>query len=141
MSGVKADISVSIDGFITGPSVGPGNGLGDDGERLHEWLYYLESFRAMHHQEGGERTRDTEILAEAFAGVGAIVMGRGMFDASEEAWGPEPPFEMPVFVMTHERRDPLVKGATTFTFVDDDASVERKKLLATAPCRSLAAGR
>jgi len=121
MGDVRADISVSIDGFITGSNVGPGNGLGNGGERLHEWLVGLESFRELHHGEGGERTRDSEILAESFDGVGAFVMGRGMFDSGEEPWGPEPPFDMPVFVMTHEQREPLVKAATTFVFVEDDA--------------------
>jgi dihydrofolate reductase len=120
MGDVRADISVSIDGFITGPNVGPGNGLGDGGERLHDWLVDLESFRELHHERGGQHNRDAEILAEAFDGVGAFVMGRGMFDAGEEPWGPDPPFDMPVFVMTHERREPLEKSATTFIFVEDD---------------------
>src|SRR5512132_506994 len=99
MGDVRADISVSIDGFITGPNVGPGNGLGDGGERLHEWLVDLESFRELHHEHDGQRNRDAEVLAEAFDGVGAFVMGRGMFDSGEEPWGPDPPFDMPVFVM------------------------------------------
>ena len=111
---------MSLDGFIAGPNDGVGNGLGDGGERLHEWVYGLKSWRGPHGHEGGETGEEDDILGEAFEQLGAIVMGRRMFDIAEEPWGDDPPFHMPVFVVTHRARDPLVKqGGTTFTFVTD----------------------
>ena len=119
MGKVTADISMSLDGFIAGPNDRPGNGLGDGGERLHQWVYDLASWRQPHGLSGGETNRDSEILEEAFENVGAIVLGRRMFD-NAEGWGDEPPFHVPVFVLTHEAREKLVKqGGTTFTFVTD----------------------
>lgn len=119
MAKVISDISVSLDGFIAGPNDHPGNGLGDGGEQLHEWATSLESWRERHGLSGGQHNQDAEILDEAFENVGAIVVGRRMFD-NAEGWGDEPPFHMPVFVLTHEAREKLAKkGGTTFTFVTD----------------------
>src|SRR5687767_6376382 len=114
------DISMSLDGFITGPNPGVSNGLGDGGERLHEWLIELSSWREMHGLEGGKEGEDSDVVAGAYDTAGAIVMGRGMFDVGVGPWGDEPPFHMPVFVVTHREREPLVKsGGTTYTFVTD----------------------
>ncbi len=102
MAKVIADQSMSLDGFSTGPNVGPGNGMGDGGELLHEWM------------EG----RYTEGPEKLFEHSGAVVVGRRMFDLGVEPWGENPPFHMPVFVVTHRAEDPLVKeGGTTYTFV------------------------
>jgi dihydrofolate reductase len=118
MPKVAANISTSLDGYVAGPNDGPDNGLGDGGERLHQWVYGLESWRERHGLEGGEASRDAEILEETFATTGAIVLGKRMFD-NARGWGEEPPFHMPVFVLTHEARDPVEKdGGTTFTFVE-----------------------
>ncbi|MFN2590280.1 MAG: dihydrofolate reductase family protein [Actinomycetota bacterium] len=117
-SKVKVDISASLDGFIAGPSDGIRNPLGDGGDRLHEWIYGLASWREPHGLAGGETNRDAEVVEEAFAGIGAVVMGRRMFDLGEGPWGDNPPFHVPVFVVTHQAREPLAKeGGTTFTFV------------------------
>jgi len=103
---VIAEQSVSLDGFSAGPNVGIGNGMGDGGELLHEWM----------EQEGGGE----EIRAETFKTSGAAVLGRRMFDVGVDPWGDDPPFHMPVFVVTHRARDPLPKaGGTTYTFVID----------------------
>lgn len=118
MGKVFVDITTSLDGFVAGPNDGPENGLGDGGERLHEWVYGLASWREPHGLEGGETGRDSELLAEAFSRTGAFILGRRMFD-NAKGWGDEPPFHAPVFVLTHERRAPLAKKGTTFTFVDD----------------------
>jgi dihydrofolate reductase len=116
---VVADITTSLDGFVAGPNDGPELGLGEGGERLHEWVYDLESWRGPHGLAGGERNQDSEILDEAFKTAGAIVVGRRMFD-NAGGWGDHPPFHMPVFVLTHEIREPEAKeGGTTFTFVND----------------------
>jgi dihydrofolate reductase len=119
MSVVVAGMSMSLDGFIAGPNDGVGNPLGDGGERLHEWVVRLRSWRRAHGLEGGETGPDDELFARSFDATGAFVMGRRMFDLGEGPWGEEPPFHKPVFVVTHRPRDPVVKeGRTTFTFVD-----------------------
>lgn len=108
MGKVTADQSMSVDGFTTGPNVRIGNPLGDGGERLHAWMF----------QEGGATGRNAEIRDEFFASTGALLMGRRMFDMGVEPWGDNPPFHQPVFVVTHQTRDPLVKqGGTTYVFV------------------------
>ena len=127
MGKVKFDISVSLDGFIAGPNDSPDNGLGEGGEALHDWITGTESWRVRHGYEGGEVTPDSDILDEAFEGVGAIIVGRRMFDNAQE-WGDEPPFHMPVFVLSHHERDSVEKqGGTTFHFVTDgiEAALDR----------------
>ncbi len=120
MSKVYVDITMSLDGYIAGPNDGPEQGLGEGGERLHEWIYGLESWRAIHNMEGGDANRDSDLLAEAFANTGAVLMGRNMFDYAVEVWGDEPPFRAPVYVVTHRSHDPIVKaGGTTYFFVTD----------------------
>ena len=108
MTKVYADITMSLDGFITEPNVPAGNPLGDDPGRLHDWMF-------------GRRTdADAEIRDELYARSGAVVIGRRMFDVGVEPWGDPPPFGMPVFVVTHERRDPMpMQGGTTYSFVAD----------------------
>ena len=120
MGKVSFDISVSLDGFIAGPNDGVGNGLGDGGEKLHEWGIRQRSWREAHGYEGGEEGTDSDVMEETFANAGAIIIGRRMFDLAEDPWGDEPPFHMPVFVVTHRDREPLEKrGGTTFHFVTD----------------------
>jgi dihydrofolate reductase len=117
MTKVKVDISVSLDGYVAGPDDGPEQPLGRGGEALHEWVVATQGWRERHGYEGGTSGIDSEMLEEAFAGVAAIVMGRRMFDLGEPYWGEDPPFRMPVFVVTHEQREAIVRGETTFAFV------------------------
>lgn len=133
MSTVNANISMSVDGYIAGPNDTPENALGDGGERLHEWIYELASWREMHGLDGGKTNRNDEIIAETTENVGAVIMGRRMFSNDDGPWGDEPfdghwgdnpPFGVPVFVLTHHARDSLeMNGGTSFTFVTD--GVER----------------
>jgi len=125
---LRLDISISLDGYVAGPNPSEENPLGIGGEQLHEWALPLEAWRRPHGLEGGEVNRSSEVMEETQANLGATVMGRNMFggegswDAKpwEGWWGDEPPFHMPVFVITHHDREPLVKdGGTTFTFVTD----------------------
>ena len=110
MPKVAANISTSLDGYVADPE--------DDVDRLHQWLYDLASWRAAHGLEGGETSRDADVLEETFATSGAVVIGKRMYDLAG-GWGEEPPFHMPVFVLTHEARDPVEKdGGTTFSFVE-----------------------
>lgn len=115
--GATADMSVSLDGHIAGPNDRPGNGLGDGGEALHEWVVELRSWREAHGREGGKTGPLDEEFAEGFAALGASVIGRRMFDNAEE-WGDDPPFDYPVFVLTHRPRESFVKGKTEFHFVE-----------------------
>lgn len=120
MSKVFADISVSLDGFIAGQNDSVELPLGEGGERLHQWLIELASWRKWHNLSGGETGTDSDIMEESFKNTGAVLMGRRMFDLGEPHWGDDPPFHVPVFVVTHHPREPLVKeGGTTFNFIPD----------------------
>lgn len=138
---LRLDISISLDGFVAGPNPSEDDPLGEAGERLHDWAVALEAWRRPHGLEGGEVNASTPFLEESFARAGAIIMGRNMFggagpwgdDPWEGWWGDEPPFHMPVFVLTHHAREPLVKkGGTTFTFVTDgiESALEQARKVA-----------
>jgi dihydrofolate reductase len=140
MGKVHADITMSLDGFVAGPNDGPDLPLGEGGERLHEWVFGLASWRKPHGLEGGETGRDSEVLAEAMDENGAVVVGRRMFD-NAHGWGDNPPFHVPVFVLTHEAREPLPKeGGTTFTFVTEGIESALEQARAAAGDRNVAIG-
>src|SRR5258708_10394160 len=88
---------------------------------LQQWVFPLRFFREnLKLGEGGEEGRDNDIARATFERTGASVMGKRMFDAGEQAWPEEAPFHTPVFVVTHEKRDPWERpGGTTFHFVND----------------------
>jgi dihydrofolate reductase len=143
MGKVIASQSISLDGFSAGIKVGRDNPLGEDGERLHEWLYGLDSWRGQHNLEGGESNADGELLDELFANLGAVIMGRTMFECGEGPWGDEPPFHVPGFVLAHEPRDPVEKhGGTSFTFVHEgvDHALELAQRVAGENDVSIAGG-
>src|SRR5215217_5956036 len=120
MGKVHADISMSLDGFVAGANAGPQNALGDEGDRIQQWMYDVESWRERQSLEGGQSNQDDEVSKERFARSGAYVMGRRMFDEGEVGWADPPPFRAPVFVLTRQAREPWVRqGGTTFTFVTD----------------------
>jgi len=127
----KAQISVSLDGYMAGPNQGEDNPLGEGGMGLHEWAVKLSSWRGEHHQEGGEGDENPSnaVIDAAQENVGAVVMGRNMFGPIRGEWGGEdwrgwwgedPPFHTPVFVLTHHPRESFeMEGGTTFHFVTD----------------------
>ena len=128
MSKLRVHISVSADGYVAGPNQSEENPLGEGGENLHDWIVSLKAWRAAHGMEGGDVNASTAVVEEAQANVGAEIMGRGKFgggpgpwadDEWKGWWGEEPPFHMPVFVLTHHEREPLTLSDTTFTFVTD----------------------
>ncbi len=140
MSNVKVlAFSVSLDGFGAGPGQDLDNPLGVRGEDVHAWSVTTAAFRTMHGSEGGREGVDSAFIARSFENVGAWVMGRNMFgpirgpwmdDSWRGWWGEEPPFHVPVYVLTHYARAPLVmSGGTTFHFVTDgaQAALERAK--------------
>lgn len=114
MGKVIAAITASVDGFITGPDDGPKYGLGRGGERLHYWVmggpwtYDGGHDFAMHGP-------DRDFYDGLEAGIGAGVVGRGMYDAAG-AWGGTNPFGGPLFVLTHRLQD-QPPAASGFTFV------------------------
>ena len=115
MAEVKAGITSSLDGFTTGPNDGPGCGLGDGGERLHYWVFGGPWTYDDERPDGGPIGVDKEVLDETMASLGAVVGGRGTYEAAE-AWGGSNPWDVPFFVVTHRTEDEP-KGAG-FTFVD-----------------------
>jgi dihydrofolate reductase len=129
MSSVRAHISISLDGYVAGPNQSEENPLGEGGEQLHDWVVELKAWRERHGMEGGEENVSSAIVEEEKDNVGAEIMGRGMFGPPEGGpwgddpwrgwWGEDPPFHMPVFVLTHYEREPLTLSDTTFTFVTD----------------------
>lgn len=112
-------VSMSLDGFIAPASTG--ELMGKQWMELQAWVFPLRYFRErLKLGEGGEEGRDNDILRETFERTGASVMGKRMFDAGERMWPEEAPFRTPVFVVTHEKRDPWERpGGTTFHFVND----------------------
>jgi len=148
------DISMSLDGFIAGPNQTLEQPLGEGGERLHEWAFRLASWRKPHGLSGGETgTVDDVVVEESLGAQGAVVMGRRMFSGGEGPWeddpnadawwGDNPPFHVPVFVLTHHPRETVVKkGGTTFTFVTDgiESALEQARAAAGDKDVSLAGG-
>jgi len=153
LSKLHLRISMSLDGFVAGPQQSVANPLGIGGLRLHQWLFSLAVWRAMHGLEGGEVNESSRIVEESLANIGATVMGRNMFGGHPGPWdtvnpwagwwGDNPPFHHPVFVLTHYAREPLeLAGGTTFTFVTDgiESALKRARQAARGADVSLGGG-
>ena len=112
-------VSMSLDGFIAPESTS--DLMGQQWMELQQWVFPQRFFREnLKLGEGGEEGLDNDILRETFERTGASVMGKRMFDAGEQMWPEEAPFHTPVFVVTHEKREPWERpGGTTFHFVND----------------------
>ena len=112
-------VTMSLDGFIAPESLD--DLMQQQWMELQQWIFPLRFFREnLKLGEGGEEGRDNDIVRETFERTGASVMGKRMFDAGERAWPEEAPFHTPVFVVTHEQRDPWERlGGTSFHFVND----------------------
>ena len=117
---VIATMTVSVDGYVTGPGDGPGCGLGIGGERLHYWVMGGPWSYDREHDPGAMAGADKEFFDELVANLGAAVCGRGMYEAAG-AWGGTNPFGGPLFVLTH-RTDDAPDPSSGFVFVDDLAS-------------------
>ena len=115
MTKVVATITISLDGYVTGPNDGPGQGLGEGGERLHYWVFGGPWTYEDASPKGGPAGADKEYLDEGLARAGAVVIGRNMYEAAD-AWGGTNPFGVPLFVVTHRPGDQPEEGG--FTFVD-----------------------
>ena len=137
-----AAFSVSLDGYGAGPGQDLAHPLGHGGEALHGWAWPTQTFQRMFGQSGGTTGPDEDFAAASFANVGAWILGRNMFgpvrgpwtdDEWKGWWGPNPPYHVPVFVLTHHARAPIeMEGGTTFHFVTDGihAALERARAAA-----------
>jgi dihydrofolate reductase len=114
MTKVLAGITTSVDGYIAGPDDGPGKGLGDGGERLHNWVFG-GPWRYDDEERGEATGADAQWLQEAMARVGAVVGGRWTYEAAGH-WGDENPWGLPFFIVTHRPDEEPPGGA--FRFVD-----------------------
>ena len=107
MSRVLLEMSMSLDGCVTGPHVSDEEPLGRGGEALHEWMF-----------AGRSPDEAREWLSEEFSGIGAVIMGRRMVDLGMRFWGEEPVFHAPCFVVTHRAAETIEKeGGTSYVFV------------------------
>jgi dihydrofolate reductase len=120
-------VSVSLDGFATGEGQSHDAPFGHAGERLHEWMFATRWGREMLGQPGGSRGVDDAVLRLFTPEIGAEIMGAGKFGHPgwhedpewQGAWGPNPPFHTPVFVLTHHTRPSIeMEGGTTYHFID-----------------------
>ena len=122
---VGVDKSMSLDGYITGPNPGPDNPLGDGGDRIFAWMMAEAASAPDTPPRDGRALSEEwdEQFTDVFATTGAVIMGKRMFEIIDgpDGWvAPDgTPFPWPVFVLTHERRQPATKGKTAFTFVND----------------------
>jgi dihydrofolate reductase len=130
VSRVTCHQSVSLDGFSAGVNQSLEDPLGENGLRVHEWMFATNPWRKSQGLPAVPESQDDAIATELMsnAGVGANIMGRNMFGpirgewdlAWKGWWGDDPPYHGPVFVLTHHARDPVpMQGGTTFYFVTD----------------------
>jgi len=136
---------ISIDGYGAGPGQSLENPLGVGGMALHEWVFPTRTFGRLHGNGDGSTGVDDDFAARGFDGIGAWILGRNMFgplrgpwpdDEWKGWWGPNPPYHVPVFVLTHHTRAPItMEGGTVFHFVTDGLEA------ALARARQAAGGR
>ena len=132
-----SSFSISIDGFGAGARQDLQNPLGVRGPEMFSWFFQTDVWKKMQGESGGGQGVDNQMAERAFENVGAWILGRNMFgpvrgpwpDESWKGWwGDEPPYHVPVFVLTHHARKPLVmQGGTTFHFVTDGAESALKR--------------
>jgi dihydrofolate reductase len=134
MSKVKvAAFGLSLDGYGAGPNQDLDNPLGRRGLELHQWFQATRTFQRRFGKEQGKTGIDDDFAGRGFENVGAFILGRNMFspvrgpwpDESWRGWwGENPPYHVPVFVLTHHARPPLeMEGGTTFHFVTEGIHV------------------
>ena len=153
MSRLRLRITMSFDGYTSGPNQSVKEPLGVGGERLHEWVVALRAWRSAHGRTGGEDNESSRVFEAEMANIGATIMGRHMFGGHpggwdvEEPWrgwwGKNPPFHHAVFVVTHHDRAPLtMEGGTTFYFVSDgiESALDQARRAAGSKDVALAGG-
>ena len=136
------NFAISLDGYGAGPRQSRENPLGVGGEELHDWFVPTRTFQETHGKTGGTTGVDNDFAARGFAGVGAWIMGRNMFgpirgpwpdDSWKGWWGKNPPYHVPVFVLTHHPKAPVpMEGGTEFRFVTSGIHDALEQALAAA---------
>ena len=134
--------AVSLDGYGAGPEQSLKNPLGVGGEALHRWFVPTRTFQTMLGKADGTTGPDDDFAARGFANIGAWILGRNMFgpvrgpwpdEAWKGWWGDNPPYHVPVFVLTHYPRPSItMAGGTTFHFVTDGSEAARKRAFEAA---------
>jgi dihydrofolate reductase len=144
--------SISLDGYGAGPDQDLDNPLGKGGGAVHGWAHATRTFHEMIGKPGeGEEGTDEDLFAKkAFENVGAWIMGRNMFgpvrgpwkdDAWKGWWGPNPPYHVPVFVLTHHQRPALeMEGDNVFHFVTDGIESALRQAKAAAKGKDVRIG-
>jgi dihydrofolate reductase len=151
MSKLKVQsFTISLDGFGAGPDQSLQNPLGVGGEELHGWLVETRTFHQLSHRDSGSTGVDDRFAQRGFDNIGAWILGRNMFgpvrgpwpDESWRGWwGDDPPYHVPVFVLTHHARAPVtMKGGTTFHFVTDGIEAALQRARAAAGGRDVRLG-
>ena len=130
-------VSMSLDGFIAPES--SADLMGQQWMELQQWLFPTRFFQEnLMLGEGGEEGPDNDIVLQTHRRTGASVMGKRMFDAGERMWPEDAPFHTPVYVVTHEEREPWERpGGTTFNFVNDGIESALEKARAAAGGRDV----
>ena len=129
MSKVFFDVGITLDGYIAGPNGGAKNPLGDGGIDIHKWMFKQKAFLSHLKLEGGDtNNKDNDIIEETFIRIGANIMGKRMFIEGEANWPEEAPFHCPVYVLTHQQREPWERpGGTTFYFTNESIETVLEK--------------
>ncbi len=112
-------MSMSLDGFVAGPNEGPENGLGDGGERLHEWLF-ADAGAA----ESGVPNRPAGVngrIYDEFMSTGAVVAGRGTFEPAG-GWGGDHHDGVPIFIVARDEPGIDISRWPLVTYLDDVTS-------------------
>ena len=145
-----SSFAMSIDGYSAGPNQDINNPLGVRGPELMEWFFATRAWKKMHGHPDGETGIDNEIAEQGLGGIGAWILGRNMFgpvrgpwpDESWKGWwGDEPPYHVPVFVLTHHPRAPItMKGGTVFNFVTEGVGAALEQAKAAAGNRDIRLG-
>lgn len=132
MSRVVFNMTVSLDGFVAGPNDGPGNGLGDGGDRLFNW--YFNGDTEIPISDGQMvlkvSAQSAQVLEQSIADNGAGVWGRRTFNITN-AWGGHPP-GTPCFIVTHDAPQEWIYDGSPFTFVTDgvESAIQKAKVAA-----------
>jgi len=143
--------SISLDGYGAGPGQSLENPLGVGGTALHKWVLPTRTFQKMlFGKEGGTTGPDDDFAARGIANLGAWILGRNMFgpvrgpwpdDIWKGWWGDNPPYHVPVFVLTHYPRASItMAGGTTFHFVTDGIEAALKRATEAAAGKDIRLG-
>lgn len=144
MGKVGIDKSISLDGYITGPNPRKDQPLGEGGEAIFAWMMAPQPEVEEAPATRSQSDEYHEVIGEGMPETGAVIMGKRMFENIDSPEGWVRPdgyqFDWPVFVLTHEVREPVTKGKTPFTFVDDGPESALAQARAVAGEKDIALG-